>query len=786
MGIKMEILTLLKANIRHKKGSFISIVLLLIIISMSLTAILSVRENCIRSIENAHNQVNSGDLEIWIISSKLTDELLNSVENNPMVKSTLKYQSVLSEKAEVNGNTGGNGWYLLKLQDKYKLFNSELSAYEDETPALKRGEIYITQGIMSNLGCNVGDIIKLFVLDEEYEFKIKGIVVEPMVGAFTIGWKRLFISDEDFDKLYADAKKNETEERTADQVILQIYKADDCKLSDAQFKRQLNLDTGIVDNSIGSLTRDLSIYYTNLFPKIVLSILMVFIGLLLAIVLIVMGHSISTGIEMDYVNLGVLKSQGFTKGKIRTVLVLQYLLAELTGAVAGMILAVPLIKFLGNVFQPITAIPAERNILFIKSMLIIIAILVISGLFIFIITRKVGRISPVRAISGGNSEIYFDSRIKLPIFRKGLSASLALRQFTSSKKRYVGTIVIVSILVFFMMTITVLGNVINSKSAVESMGAIYTECGVSFKEKPDDNLIKEIEETIESFSAIRKKYYSITEYFSINGEDYLCQIYKNPDAFGTFLLKGRAPLYNNEIVITEILADNLGLKIGDKVTVSYNDRKSEFMVSGFFQSMNDAGMTFAMSLEGAERLGVDSIVYAGYSLHEPSKAEEIADALNEGFADNIEAEVAAGASIMDGPYVVAINAMKAVIYAFSIIFALVVVSMVCKKTFMQEKKDIGIFKSLGFTSINLRFQFAVRFLIVALAGSVCGTVLCVLFSGRLLSKILWDIGITNFVVDYTAFTFIAPISLICGCFFLFAFLVTGKIRRIEVRELVTE
>lgn len=49
----MEIFILLKANFRHKKGAFVSIILLMIIISMSLTVILSVQNNCNSSIENA-------------------------------------------------------------------------------------------------------------------------------------------------------------------------------------------------------------------------------------------------------------------------------------------------------------------------------------------------------------------------------------------------------------------------------------------------------------------------------------------------------------------------------------------------------------------------------------------------------------------------------------------------------------------------------------------------------------------------------------------------------------
>lgn len=93
---------------------------------------------------------------------------------------------------------------------------------------------------------------------------------------------------------------------------------------------------------------------------------------------------------------------------------------------------------------------------------------------------------------------------------------------------------------------------------------------------------------------------------------------------------------------------------------------------------------------------------------------------------------------------------------------------------------------MGFISKNLRVQFALRFLIVAVFGSAVGAVLSVLFSGKLLSIFLYNIGITHLEARFTPFTFIAPVTLICDCFFVFAYFVSGKIKTVAVRELVVE
>ncbi len=121
---------------------------------------------------------------------------------------------------------------------------------------------------------------------------------------------------------------------------------------------------------------------------------------------------------------------------------------------------------MGNNFQSIISMPCDNKIAVIPSILIIIGVIAFSFIFIFLCTRKISKISPVRAISGNKDQIYFDSRIITPISKKLLSPSLALRQFVSAKKRYIGTIAITTILVFFMVSVSALGDIFNSKSAM--------------------------------------------------------------------------------------------------------------------------------------------------------------------------------------------------------------------------------------------------------------------------------------------------------------------------------
>ena len=77
----MEILTLVREDIRHKKGAFRSILLLTIVITMSFSTVISLRDNNYRSVEKAFSDTDTGDIMALILDVNYSDELIEKVEN---------------------------------------------------------------------------------------------------------------------------------------------------------------------------------------------------------------------------------------------------------------------------------------------------------------------------------------------------------------------------------------------------------------------------------------------------------------------------------------------------------------------------------------------------------------------------------------------------------------------------------------------------------------------------------------------------------------------------------
>ena len=351
----MSILTILKANIRHKKGTFVSIAVLLFVISMAVASIISIRKNANDSLQAAYDRTGARSLLVLIRTQNLTEELRERVQDSELVQEIKEYPALASYKIMIGDKEVNNTWLFEKMCPEYSVLNERGDGYKTQDTSLQKGEIYVTQGILSSKNCKISDKIRITNADKEYEFTIKGIVEEPYSGASVIGWKQVFISDEDYEQIYRDMQSENEWAAQSQFTILQIQKADTA-ISDNTFRRQLNLETGITDEASGSMTKSMSAHYTMLFVSIITSVLLVFMGLLLIVVIIVITYSITTGIQMDYVNIGILKAVGITQGQLRLILVLQYIAAEIVGMAAGLAGSVWLIKSFGTIFQPIMAV----------------------------------------------------------------------------------------------------------------------------------------------------------------------------------------------------------------------------------------------------------------------------------------------------------------------------------------------------------------------------------------------------------------------------------------------
>lgn len=786
----MEILTLLKANIRHKKGAFLSIVLLMMIITLSFSVTVSNNDNVNAGIKRSHQAADTGDLAAFIPESELDESILKSLSENPNTERIREMQAMAALSYKIADRDGNSPYFLLKWDNSLSVFDKELRAFENDPESLSPGEIYAPASMKTVYGCELGSEITVNTKGGKESFTVKGFVEDPFLGSMSIGIKQLFLSDSDFERLYSE---NTDDEDAAVSLlmpcrIIHIFQKESSSLSVTEYKKELNRECGIVDRSFFTQSRESSDELTTIFTDTGTKMLFVYVILLVIVVMIAINHSIVTTIETEYVSLGILKAQGFTEGRIRLIYIIQYCCALAVGAVIGIAASFPLTRILGKLFQPITGIMVSTNISVGKCLLVSLGIIAVCTVYIVLVSKKIGRISPVRAISGGAEEIYFDSPANIPIEKKPLSFFIALRQITSHPKAYIGTMLITALLIFFMMTVTILAGGMSANTMIEAFGALDGQV----QAVPNNNFkLEDISKTADSIRSIDPNasvIFSSTAYMTIDETEMCCMVYSSPEILKS-VLKGRAPEYDNELMITETAAEEIGKKIGDTVTVSYDGGNGEYMITGLYQSVQDLGRCFTMSFDAASNICdiTPGIMYV--SLSDESLADSTVKMLSDDHGDILTAELTEQDGYSDSmteTIDTLMDVIIGVIYSVSALFALVTVHMVCSKAFLRERHDFGVFKALGFTSLRLRICFALRFLIISVIGGILGSVFSGLFSDRLLSLLLKNIGISCFETNTSVFTAFVPVMIICLCFFVFAYFSSEKIKKVEIRELVSE
>ena len=214
-----------------------------------------------------------------------------------------------------------------------------------------------------------------------------------------------------------------------------------------------------------------------------------------------------------------------------------------------------------------------------------------------------------------------------------------------------------------------------------------------------------------------------------NNDSYSVRCYQgvNTDINDYEYLEGSAPINKNEISITKITADKFGVRIGDTLTVEMDNVKKDYIITSYFQTMNNMGegirfndrenidyaylagiFDFEIKYlddlsndEKANRNGEINELLPDYKVIEPQK--QVANYLG-GITDNLE-------SIRN--FVVII-----------VVLINVLVSILMAKSFItKERGQIAMLKAIGFKDSSIIMWQVIRIGIVDFLAIVFGVLL---------------------------------------------------------------
>lgn len=723
-------LRILKKDLKRKKT--MNIILLLFIILAS--TFISSSVNNLVTITSA--------LDNYFEKAKLGDYLIiyrEGEENNRKIQDFLKSRDYLEsytcdeargfskenivlesgEKVEIKA-TGALSSYNIKQQ---KFFDSKNNKIDN----MKEGEIYTSLSFLENNNLESGDVFYLQDGNYKKKFTIVGNTKDAFLGSSMMGMERMIVSEADFKEI--------RENTHLQKQYFNSVKTDDVERLDKEFA-----DQGYMIIFSGGIA---VISMAYIMDMVIAGVLLIVSICLILISLLILRFTIIFTLNEEFREIGIMKAIGIRQQKIRSIYIVKYLAASITGAVIGFIAGIPF----GNLFTQ----QAARNILmdarpelYFLNVLCCIFIVGIVMLFCYQCTGKINHASAIEAIRNGADGERFSrkgvlhlgkSRMPVPLF-------MACNDIMSGLKRFIILIVTFTLgIILVIVPITTI-NTLNSDGLVKWFGMAESDVFMSASDREEnyakrgdkDYILKELnkvetklaEEGIPVEAHI-ELIFRLKVAHGENSINTLClqglRIKANEYSYD----EGEAPRLKNEVAVTKTIAEKLDAKIGDTICLDIGEGEKDYLITGIYQSMNNMGESVRFSEK--ESLKYENL-FSCFAIQMNFKDEVTAEERAERIAKI--ARLYSEENITDGKTYVGqlmggvTGQMDGIKYVIILVVSLinVLVAILMVKTFIsKEKGEIAMLKSIGFSNASLVIWQVLRIGIVLVVSAVLGALL---------------------------------------------------------------
>ena len=733
---------LLRAAWRKQKENICGIFLLVAVLSLCLFSALTLYVSGRQSVKAEMERLGFGDLTIWV--NGVREGLAEEIENISDVE-RVAYQPLIFSGYEVNGRYSDNEGQLLHPDGPvpYRFIDedgNELPVHGAGTfggtgTGIVPGTVYISPAMKSAFDVETGDSIhfELSRKDGIYSLTVAGYFADGFMGSSMIDMKSFLISKDD----YAAMQEIVSTAADADVLgregaMLHIFQSQGSPLLALDFHKAIQEGTDVSLYTEFSYQQESILNYMLLLQDILAGFLIAFSAVLFLVCMIVTGHSLSAVVEQDKKDMEVLKTLGMSGEDIRNVYFLLYGGVILTVMLFGLLFAERIADMLARGLVTSTGMLVSVKMPFMLCSLLLMAFVLVFAIFLVLRTEKILTVAPMESIR----ETAERKRVRTEIRRRFLEWDIALRELRFEKKNYIALFLIAAFLAVFLAVIGRMGTWLgpNGEGLMNAFSVADHDLGVQpfNRNVPMD----EIERVIEWYSPI----------------------------LGTYELQ---------------------LSIGDNVKVAANGRSGDYQVSGIYQCANGMGSNIGMSMEGYSQIGdITGFIWCYHYILENGNMRD--------FAMGYLQEHYRGTSVHSNSWsglngiVFLTHILILALYLIAAVFILVSVALISGKLLQAETGNMAVYKSMGLSTVRLRRSFALRFLIVAAAGTAAGILLSALTADGMIGKVFRSFGIGDFHSGFSVMGTLLPFVLIPALFFLFAWAFSARLKQVSIVTLITE
>ncbi|MCH7322500.1 ABC transporter permease [Solibacillus sp. MA9] len=767
-----------KKKIRNSKLSFVLIAVILMVTSGLLSTSRIFIDSINSSITDYYSNPAFPDVYLFNSSDKELEMLEEQAGEGKLIKDFQEYKAMYSS---MNINKWNHEKFnedrnlIISIKDIEDL-NWKLTILEGEhLSSPEAGEIWISKILADKKGLKLNDVIEIDKAGES-QFKISAIINDSQNSSLANPAKIMYINERDVQLFDEEVRggfvvfKYASEKEAVADYLHENFTSNEYYMEKYYLILNQLADTGLV------------------------SVIMTFAGILTLISgIIVVLFTLKSNLMKEIKSIGTYKALGFTASAIKKIYSKAYLFVGIISTSIGVAISFPAAYILQKNILKYFGDFGYNSRYFIIGGIIIVLFNVIIQIFVALELRKINKISPVEAISVTNTPK--SGKRSWTLFKHTNNPiALSINDILKNKRLSLNVCIITTI---YMFTTLLFINTDHMFAVSKDHANIWLNLHKTSATINTNITSQEMETEIIDYFINDKRvehygyglYLNAGNYIKYDSEKYgvldvyAIESFSTYDHLGFEIYEGRLPEKYNEINISLQMLRDTNLKIGDKMNFKIHSKDEEFLIVGSFGSIKYGGRNVRLLNEAMEHYNLKpyyntvAVQLKNQESYDDFKKDfelHFKDTLVQANLGNYN-ELLNDMTSMVPPVVSTISIFMLILSALNIISIIAII-------IIDERRNLGIQKALGFTSKFLKVRILSRIAILTTIG-----IAVAIFIHNGISKPLIELVITSpNAIIFSPLKTIIYCALIFIVMLIFAFLGTSKVERINAIELMEE
>lgn len=719
-------------HLKKDKSSYISFGIIILLTAFMLNLATTLLFQVDKAYDEKFERLNTASVNAFISKSQDTTDFTNEISKVKGVTKTESSEGILTETVvkDFKNYDFTMNTVFYNLDETRKLNNFEIKEKNDKKID---NPIYIPFYVAEFGEFPIGKEFVYVIDGAPYRFTVAGIIEEMQYGNYGSGLMCAYLPKEEYQTFAQNHKKSAVVEYslTVDESAnLDEVKEDVTKIFESKGVSVLSsLDSKSVKGT------------RTMVCNLLILILLAFAMIILIVSLFLSNFRVKNSIDSEIVNMSVLKAIGYTGGQIVATITLPYTMVTALFTLLGVGLSYLALPVLSQVLTVQSGFSFDLNFDVPSLLFAVIVLTTIVTVITFTSARKIKKTQPIEGLRGNIcSKALRKNYFPLESTKGDTKFLLIMKQIFVCKKQNV-----LLFLVSFVLTVliafsgTLFYNVVvkpeNFMSALseETPDIIIT---------PKTECADEVEEVLKADSSVENILQYITSNVKIEDKNitaFSCEDFSK--VANDLCYMGENPKKANEIALGSAFEKNY--KIGDAVKVSIGEKEKSYKVTGFVQSVNLQGELCQLSLKGYMSLCDTNKTPSVYVyLKDNTDAENFVKAIENEHSEKIADIVNSQKSQKEAQdmYMGIAVVLVVLIFVITILIVLFILYIVIKSLLVKRKQELGIYKSMGYTSKQLILQTVGSFMPVSALATILSSAVALFYMPCIYQFIFQSIG----------------------------------------------